>query len=192
MRKSLVSSKWPAGVVWRLALFGGLAWALAACGTEAGDATVAAPPEVRAPDETREVQSDVTLALVAEEVTEQRVKVSLQYQRRETLEGPRAMEIFLSYDGALSFTSGQALAAAEVAGKEVVVQEREPGLLRVILYATSNLNRLDSGGLVELTFQRPSQGGGGTVDFVTERTKLAPTESMQGMMFSDRLVVGGP
>jgi hypothetical protein len=189
MRDTFVTSFSTGLTRWRAALlFIAVLTGCAACG--AGSDDPVSPPEVRAADETREVQQDVTLALVAKETTAQSFTAILSYARKPHLEGPRAMEIILNYEGALSFGSSRALGAALAADKDVVVQEREAGVLRVILYASDNLNRLDSGDLVELSFARSSQGSG-AVDFVTEETKLAPSESMRGILFSDRLVVGG-
>lgn len=145
-------------------------------------------PEAAAAPRQEDAPQDTTLALLAGEVNDQEAVVKLRFQRHPGLEGPRAAEIFLQTSDNLRLAQGQSLQAAQEAGKELVVQEPSPGLLRVILYATANLEPIDSGELAALRFQRTGPGRA-SVDFVSGQVNLAPAQAARGMRLSQELVL---
>lgn len=135
------------------------------------------------------VDPSLTLALVAQEVSPEGLTVALRYQRRAGAEGPRAAEIFLETSENLRLEGAEPLEAAQAAGKTLVVQAPSPGLLRVILYSTSDLREMESGALARLRFSRGGEGEA-RVDFAAGQVSLAPAGAARGMLLSDALVVG--
>ena len=146
--------------------------------------------EQSAPETPREVSQEVTLALVAQAQTPAGASVTLRFERKDNLDGPRAVEAFVHHSEHLKLASSQPGLAAQEAGKQVIVQEREPGMLRVIVYASTNLNTLDSGALAELEFERVTPGEA-VVDFISDKVSLAPADAARGMTLSEPLILGG-
>jgi hypothetical protein len=71
------------------------------------------------------------------------------------------------------------------------VQPQESGLLRVVIYGTQNLERLDSGPLAELAFTR-LEAGNATVSVLARDPLFAPAEANQGVSLPDEpLVIQG-
>jgi hypothetical protein len=142
-------------------------------------------PEAEAP---QRAPLDVTLALETQALTDREAVVNLRFARQPGLEGPRAAEIFLETSDNLKLSHSLPLEGAQAAGKQLVVQEPSPGLLRVILYATSNLNPMDSGPLASLRFQRTAPGDA-YVDFASGQVSLAPAQAARGLRLSPKLVL---
>ena len=163
---------------------------LAACNGAADPHGTLQDPEVRPADPAKEVAQEVTLALVAEEETADSLSATLIYQRKPYQEGPRAIEVFLRASDNLRWVSVEPLEATEVADKELVVQEREPEELRVIVYASTNLNVIDTGGLARLEFTRTDPNAA-QLDFVDGKVNFAPAAAGQSLTLSEPLVVGG-
>lgn len=163
--------------------------AVAGCSGEEG-AAPPLPPAAEAPTEAPAPEQEATLALYAAEATPDQLQVDLRFRREAGVEGPRAVEIFLQLSENLTLEGFEPLDAAQAAGKTLVVQEPRPGEVRVILYATSNLAPLESGGLARLRLAR-RDASASRVDFIAERVNLAPAAAAQGLRLAEPLVLGG-
>ena len=112
--------------------------------------------------------------------------VDLHFHRGDLAEAPRMMEVHLRLTG-LTHIESEPLSAATAAGKQLVVQEQEGATLRVVLYATGNTSRLDSGPLARLRLH----GAGGTVELLDRRPIFAPPEADAGVTLGAPLELGG-
>ena len=110
--------------------------------------------------------------------------VDVHFRRREQLEGPRAAEIWLKTNGSLRFSGSSPGAAANAAGKTVVAQAKPDGEVRLVLFATGNLDRLDSGVLARLTFERTAPGPA-DVELLAKMPVFAPPETNEGVILGE-------
>ena len=141
--------------------------------------------EAPAPAPTATAPADgATVALVAAETSPTELVVDVVYNQQPGEPGPRMVELHLGLGGGLGYLDSAAGDAAAAAGKDVIVQEQADGTLRVVLMATTNTNRLASGGLVRLWLAR-SGGGGEAVTLLDQRPVFAPPDA-------DAVAVLGP
>lgn len=115
--------------------------------------------------------------------------VDLHYARPADQPGPRVAELHLTLSEDLSLERAEALEAAEVAGKQLVVQET-PGGLRLVLFAADNLTRLDSGPMARLQLRRVS-GDSAAVSFTDKQPVFAPPEANAGLILGPALAIEG-
>lgn len=80
-------------------------------------------------------------------------KVALHYHKREGQVAPRTAEIFISHPEGLVLLNSEKGDVLQSAMKDLIVQEPNSGVLRVIIMGTGNLNTLESGVLAHLTLQ---------------------------------------
>lgn len=132
-----------------------------------------------------------TLGLVLAQEEGEQLAVDLYYQRPEDNPGPRMMELFVRPSPGLKYLSSEPLAVVTSAGKQLVTQEQEDGTIRLVVFATSNLNRLESGPVARLVLARQGQGSQ-SLELVDQRPVFAPTEAEQGTTLAEPLIVGGP
>ena len=116
------------------------------------------------------------------------VAVDLKYRLRDGQMRPRMMELHVAYSEGLAYDRSQPLAALTAAGKRLVVQDRG-GVLRTVVFASTNLDRLDSGPLVRFHFRRTS--GPGTVLIERRSSMFAPADANGGLVLGGSLDVGG-
>jgi hypothetical protein len=140
--------------------------------------------------EAEPVTLDTTLGLVLVEQSAARVVVDLYYQRQADQPAPRAVELFLKASEGLLYEESERLSAAEAAGKRLVVQSNGLGPLRVTLFGTESLDRLDSGPLARFTFHR-SGGARATLRILPGDPVFAPAEANQGLRMPEPLKIGG-
>ncbi len=157
---------------------------LAAC-----DGEPAAPTTTRGPAAPIE-DSGTTLSLAAAGESADLVTVRLDYRRRAEQEGPRAAELFVALSDNLAYDSSEAGAAALAAGKQLVVQDKGGGELRVLLFGTQSLDRLDSGALLSLDLRRTGAGPA-TVEVLDRQPLFAPAESNTGVLLPEPLTLDG-
>jgi hypothetical protein len=165
-----------------------------ACAEPAREAPPAAPTEA-AP---AAGLGAATLELRAAESEGDDALVDLHFTRGDKADAPRMMELRLRLNG-LRYVSAEALSAATAAGKEVVVQDDE-GVLRTVVFATSNLNRLDTGPLVRYRLAkvgfadpaREASAGKASVEIQSLRPVFAPPEADIGVTLGAPLDLGGP
>jgi len=81
--------------------------------------------------------------------------------------------VLLHHGPGLRLTGSAPGEAATRAGKQVVVQERPGGLVRLVVFAGGNLARLDSGPLASLTFETTGEGPD-TLELLYDRSAFAP------------------
>jgi len=82
-------------------------------------------------------------------------------------------EVILRHGAGLRFLGATPLSAASSAGKSVVVQERPGQRLRVVVFSGANLERLDTGPLVHLSFEA-SGGGDAALEVAFDESAFAP------------------
>jgi hypothetical protein len=129
------------------------------------------------------------LYLALEGSDEENVTVQLQFVKREGVPGPRAMELFIAHPENLVYTGVDSLPAVASADKKIIVQEKSYGVLRIIVYSSENTNRLNTGGLASLHFERRA-GQGGDIVFASEGQVFAPVDANRGLLFGEALRVG--
>ena len=121
-----------------------------------------------------------TLRLVWSLQTNGMTDVVLHYHKRQGQVSPRTAEIFISYPEGLDFVGSEKGNVLQNAMKDLIVQEPNTGVLRVIVMGTGNLNTLDSGVLAHLTFQGNMSAGDEL--FIQERRQyFAPADANIGV-----------
>ena len=65
------------------------------------------------------------------------------------------MELFIAYPEGLTYSGVDSLPATAQAQKKIIVQDKDQNVLRVIIYSAENVNRLETGGLASLHFEKP-------------------------------------
>jgi len=154
-----------------LAVAGGLALLLASC-DEGGSPETPAPKDPASPVRPAEPGQPVAPAApAAAEPTSATWQLSLT--RPAEVDGPRMAEVFVRHGAGLRFSSAATGLAASAAGKRVVAQERPGGLVRLLVFSGSNVARLDSGVLAELSFERAGDGPT-DLEVLYERSAFAP------------------
>ena len=130
-----------------------------------------------------------SLNVVLVESTESSVTVAVDYKRHKAQEGPRMMELFLEPSEGLNFATAIEGAAATVAGKQLFSQKKSDGSVRLVLLSQTNLNRLDTGVLVEVTFER-SKGSIETVLLKDKQPIFAPEAANAEVRLGGPLEIG--
>jgi len=115
--------------------------------------------------------------------------IQLQFNQKEGVAGPRAMEVFVTYPSSLVYDRVDSLPAVARADKNIVVQEKEEGKLRIIIFSAQNVNRVTSGGLLTLHFKKLSNQAG-QIAFVKELPVFAPVDTNEGLLFGEPVQVG--
>ena len=111
--------------------------------------------------------------------------VTLVYRAAAGRPGPRVAEIWLQPSDGLRLTRATAGTATTAAGKRLVAQQ-EDGRVRLVIYSSDNVLRVDSGVLARLTF-----AGEGTVALVNRRPVFAPPDAERGIRIGPPVTVGG-
>lgn len=124
------------------------------------------------------------LRMTAENASDDETVVSLQYIREAGRPGPRLAEIVVSYSENLEYLTSEEGKALVDAGKKLIVQNRESGKLRLVIFASENLLELDSGELARLRF-RKHDGVSSRVEILTQKPIFAPEEANDGLLVSD-------
>ena len=131
-----------------------------------------------------------TLFLVLAYAQEDSVAVDLVYSPKEGQSGPRMVELFLQVGSGLTYASSTPLAAVDSAGKQLVVQPTDDGLVRTVIFATNNLERLQAGSLVRYIFLRGT--GPHHVELLDRHPIFAPADTEKGLTLGEPLIIGGP
>jgi hypothetical protein len=169
--------------VTRLVLIASIAW-IAACDAGSSPHT-GAPPDAPAP-------FAPALLLRASDVSADHATIDVVYERPADRAGPRAAEIHLRASPDLHLVASEPLDATRAAGKHLVVQARDDGVLRAIVYSTADLRTLGPGGLVRLRFDRAGAGDA-VIELLDRRPVFAPAEADEGLALPPplRLTEGG-
>ncbi len=112
------------------------------------------------------------------------VFVDIQFFRAKVKNGPRMAEIFLKYPAGWNCVEGIDGKAVEIGQKQLILQEKEPGLLRVLVLASNNTIKLQTGTIASLRFDR-NDGVRGTVEILTDKPIFAPDEANEGLIVGD-------
>lgn len=110
-------------------------------------------------------------------------ELCLSYVRGEKVEGPRVVELFIRHSGNLSFESVTPGDAATAAGKDVIVQAKDPQTLRVLLFSSSNTTSLESGTLATIHLSRVY--GKARAEILLDKPMFAPQSAQDGLAVSD-------
>jgi hypothetical protein len=145
----------------------------------ANDAASGAPIESRA----------ATFSLRAVARSGEWLDVALDYRRGDGQAGPRAAELWLSHSADLTFEDAQPLAAVQAAGKRLVVQQAAAGELRLVIFGTQDLTRLDTGPVGRLRFLRASAGPA-RLELLARIPFFAPDEANEGVVLPDAVSFG--
>lgn len=116
------------------------------------------------------------LSLEVEREHDDLVDVAITYDRANLDQSPRMADFHLSLAGGLSFVQATAGESAVAADKHLVTQVSGSNQVRLSLFASDNLNRLDSGALVHLVLRRT---GPGTIELLRDEPLFAPAEAEQ-------------
>jgi len=135
-------------------------------------------------------EARTTLALSASAESDASVTVHVAYNRLAGQEGPRVVELHLRHSANLAYDSAEPMSAASAAGKRLVVQDRGDGTLRVLLFGTQTLDRLDSGPLLKLALRRLDDAAA-TLEVLGDKPVFAPAETNTGLTLPPPLTVGG-
>lgn len=138
-----------------------------------------------------QLRSDATLTLAVASLGSEEIEVDLHFNHAPGHPGPRMMELFIAGSEGTGYLGSEPLAATLAAGKDLVVQEADDGNLRVVIFATDNLNELESGPLARFRLSRP-QTGQATLALVDRQPIFAPAEASRGVTLDEPLVVDGP
>ncbi len=109
--------------------------------------------------------------------------LELSYVRATKAEGPRVVELFIRHSQNLSFESVTPGEAAAAAGKEVIVQAKDPQTLRVLLFSSSNTQSLDTGALATIHLDRNL--GKARAEILLDKPLFAPQSAQDGLAVSD-------
>ncbi len=116
---------------------------------------------------------------------DQKTLISIYFNRAEQNDGPRMAEIYLKHPTEWNFSEAVEGNAVSDAQKQLIVQEAEEGLLRVLVIASDNINEMQSGTIATLKFER-EDGERGTVEILTDRPPIfAPEEANEGLLVGD-------
>ena len=137
-----------------------------------------------------EVDSSATLALTVVEQTADEVVVELRHNPRADKPQPRVMELHLRLSENLSYVSATAGAAATTAQKELVVQPKEGGVLRTMIFSAQSLERLGEGALVRFRLSKTSAAPA-RVELLDKMPVFAPPEANEGLLLADPLEIAG-
>ncbi len=152
-------------------------------GTSAGEPSEA--PAGALPDEGSPAdRPKLWLAMAGQ--TDDVSKVDVHFVQGTEVEGPRVLELRVALSGPVELLSAERGTALEHAEKEFIVQQREPGVVRLVAYAASNTHEVDSGLLARLKLRRTGPGAI-RADLLTDRPVFAPAAAQQGLWIGDPL-----
>ena len=123
--------------------------------------------------------------------TSNQVVVDLLYQGRASQpdQSPRAMELWVEFHPDIQLVSSLALESINESEKGLVVQERSPGVLRLLVYGT-NVNPIQSGGLARLTLKADPFPE--SLIYIQRRDQiLAPPPANQQIIFGEPVSLKG-
>lgn len=109
--------------------------------------------------------------------------VSLRYVRGK--QGPRVVELMLQSSDELKLTQHEAGPATLGAGKDLHVQDKGNGQIRLLILSSSNVNELESGELATLRFTKSDASRKGRLEILTGRPMFAPQEAQEGLSVGD-------
>ena len=121
-----------------------------------------------------------TFQFIMQSHTTEQINLELKYHRRTQQVGARSMELFLEYPPHLQLQNYLPASSVQTAEKQLIIQNKEPGISRVIVYGI-NTKELASGTLFQFTLQGKRQSG----DLLYIRDKFplfAPAQANEGVV----------
>jgi hypothetical protein len=155
-----------------------------ACAPGGADSEPSAPASPSAHDQ--EAPQRSTLALVRSGGEGKSHELALKYVRGEGASGPRVVELFVRLSKNLTYDDAEPGGAADRAGKDVVVQDKGDGLLRVLAYSSASLSELDTGDLVSLTVHKTGELPA-SAEILTDNPMFAPQAASDGLLVAEPL-----
>jgi hypothetical protein len=109
--------------------------------------------------------------------------IQLKYANPEEV-GPRVAEIFLKHSGNLTYKNSVKGDSLTKSDKQLVVQEIEKGMLRVVILSAENTNSIGTGTLLTAMFEKTNDQPG-RIEILTEQPLFAPEEANEGLIVGD-------
>src|SRR4029079_17938042 len=110
--------------------------------------------------------------------------VSLNMTRGTQPIHARMLEAFIEASQPVTLAGHEIGGAASAARKQVIVQQKDDRHLRVIVFASDNVNELGDGVLTTLQLD-PEDDAPLTLDILTERPLFAPAGANDGLVLGD-------
>jgi len=140
------------------------------------------PPAPLPPREANEV--GVSRVWLQADDDEDALSVTVHYARGADSAGARVAEIVIDRSPELDLLSFETGAAADHAGKDVVVQEANDKQLRVLLFSPSSVTELEAGVLATIRLRHPA-GARGELDLNTDKPLFAPAPANEGLAIGE-------
>lgn len=112
--------------------------------------------------------------------------VSVNFEKAADSQGPRVAELRLSLSPDLTFVSAQAGPALTEAGKDLIAQVEEDGVIRLVALSASSAAEIGSGVLATVKVRR-SGSGPSTAELLLDRPLFAPQEATQGLLIDAKV-----
>jgi hypothetical protein len=115
-------------------------------------------------------------------------QVIVQYNGAENGQNPRVAEVFLRHSSNVKYKGVEKGEALRLAEKQLVVQEVEEGLLRVVILSSENTNTIDTGVLLTAAFEKTNNKAG-KLEILTDQPLFAPEEANEGLLVGDPIEI---
>lgn len=159
-----------------------------ACQAEPAASSATGAPVVAPPSAALPVAEGPSLTLAAQP-SEGGVAVDVRFQKKPGRDGPRTVELWLAHDAGLALEGATPGDAALRAQKQVVAQTPEAGEVRVVLFGTASLERLEDGVFATVRFKQIAPGRH-SVQLLERRPAFAPADTELGVTLGPALTFG--
>lgn len=112
--------------------------------------------------------------------------LTLTYSKANDSQGPRVAELRLSLSPDLTFVSAKAGSALTEAGKELISQVEEDGVIRLVALSGSSVSEIGSGVLATVQVTR-SGNGLSTAELLLDRPLFAPAQANDGLLVDGKV-----
>lgn len=155
-----------------------------------GSCTLENPNSIQQ-EEKNTIEVDENISLYAEDINEdkQTISVLVKYNPSLSQSTPRIMELFLRTSNNMQLMSGTAGEAVEKSGKEFIVQEKESGIIRTVVYAASNTNTIEEGVIGTYVFSYTPDAKRLVAEILTDKPIFAPEAANEGLLICEPLVL---
>jgi hypothetical protein len=112
--------------------------------------------------------------------------IAIHFEKAPAAHGPRVAELRLSLSDNLSFVSAHAGEALQAAGKDLIAQVDNEGVIRLVAFAGSNVNEVGSGVLATVKVKRQGSGPS-TATLLLDNPLFAPAEANEGLLVNGQV-----
>jgi len=117
------------------------------------------------------------------------VHIPVLLNRHDGHPGPRTVELWVAYSESLQFVAAEK-GESLISSMKVLVVQDHGDRVRLVIFGTASLERIQEGELTTLHFRRQSDGPA-TVNFVAQMPIFAPADAQQGLQLAEPLNLGG-